>query len=182
MTTERLQLRRFHLGDAGWYAAMNGDAEVMRFVGRNLPLTRAESDESLAKINDHWAERGFGLWAADRRDTGEPIGFIGLAIPLFLQEVSPCVEVGWRLARSHWGLGFASEGARAAVEQAFITLGLDQIVSITVHDNVRSQRVMQKLGLTWDRGAVHSGTGTLLQVRALTRASWQSSTAAPDRR
>ncbi len=161
---------------------MNGDAEVMRFIGRNGPLTRPQSDESLAAIEAHWADRGFGLWAAERRDSGAPIGFIGLATPLFLPEVLPAVEVGWRLARPHWGNGFATEGAQVAVEQGFATLELGRVVSITVHDNVRSQRVMAKLGFSLDRAAVHPQMGTIVQVRAITRAAWSASRSAEGRR
>ncbi len=181
MTTERLRLRRFRPDDRAWYAAVNADAAVTRFLNPDRPFTRTESDASLATIEGHWASEGFGLWAAERRDTGEPIGFIGLAKPFFVPEVLPRVEVGWRLGRAHWGHGFATEGARAAIEQGFTTLGLDQIVSITVHDNHRSQRVMAKLGLTWERAVVHPQLGLILEVRAITGASWKPPPAA-DRR
>ncbi len=174
VTTDRLRLRRFRLDDGDWYAAMNADADVMRFIGRGVPLTRAESDQSLAGIEAHWADHGFGLWAAERRDNDEPIGFIGLSAPSFLPEVLPAVEVGWRLARPHWGHGFATEGARVAIGHGFTTLGLARLVSITVHDNLSSQRVMAKLGLTWDRAAVHPQLGAIVEVRAISRSAWEA--------
>lgn len=157
---------------------MNADAEVMRFVGSNAPQSRPESDRSLATVESHWAELGFGLWAAERLDSGEPIGFIGLATPSFLPEVLPAVEVGWRLARRHWGHGLATEGALAAVARGFDSLGLERIVSITVPANVRSQRVMGKLGLRWDRAAIHPRLGMILQVRVITLDAWEQAEAA----
>jgi len=172
LETARLRLRRFTAHDAGWYAAMNADPEVVRYIGSGVPLTRAQSDDSLAKIIDHWNSEGFGLWVAERLDRGEPIGFIGLAVPTFLPEVLPAVEVGWRLARAHWGCGLATEGAASAVEQGFETLHLDRIVSITVHDNTASRNVMTKLGLTWDRACVHPA-GLIVEVRALDRHAWR---------
>lgn len=171
LQTARLRLRRFTAHDAGWYAAVNANPEVVRYIGGGAPLTRAESDESLTKIIGQWDADGFGLWAAERLDSGEPIGFIGLAVPTFLPEILPAVEVGWRLARVHWGRGFATEGAVVAVDHGFQTLRLDRIVSITVHDNAASRNVMSKLGLTWDRACVHPA-GLIVEVRALDRHAW----------
>ena len=152
---------------------MNADPEVVRHLVPDVPFSREQSDESLRSILDHWETNAFGLWAAERTDTGEPIGFVGLSVPTFVPEILPAVEVGWRLGRPHWGLGFATEGARAALEQAFGVLDLDRVVSITSHDNLRSQAVMAKLGLHWDRACVHPRYGLLVQVRSIAREQWR---------
>lgn len=179
LETERLRLRPFGDDDAGWYAAMNADPDVVRYLGDGSPYGRKQSDESLHSIRGHWDEFGFGLWAAERTDTDEPIGFVGLAVPTFLPELLPAVEIGWRLARRHWGLGLATEGARAGVEQGFDALGLDRIVSITVHDNLRSQRVMSRLGLSWHRACVHPRFGLVVQVRSITAQRWSAAASGP---
>jgi RimJ/RimL family protein N-acetyltransferase len=126
--TERLRLRRFRAGDAEAYAAINADPLVVRFLGGEID--RAASDAQLARIMGHWDEHGFGLWAAELRDGGRMVGFVGLSIPAFLPAVLPAVEVGWRLASDVWGRGLATEGARAGVDWGFDGLGLDRIISI----------------------------------------------------
>lgn len=172
LTTARLRLRRPRMDDAQWFATMNADPEVMRFIGGARRYSHGESDRALDAVIAHWERTSFGLWFAERLDTAQPIGFVGLAVPTFLPEVLPAVEVGWRLARAHWGSGFATEGARAAMREGFTTLDLERIVSITVHDNLRSQNTMARLGLTWDRAAVHPGLGLIVQVRAISRHAW----------
>ncbi|MDP9344788.1 MAG: GNAT family N-acetyltransferase, partial [Actinomycetota bacterium] len=104
--TERLLLRRFGPADADAFAALNADPEVMRFIGDGTPLSRAQSDELLARIAGHWRTHAFGLWClAERAAPQRCLGFAGLAVPAFLPEVMPAVEVGWRLARAAWGRG-----------------------------------------------------------------------------
>jgi RimJ/RimL family protein N-acetyltransferase len=116
--TERLLLRDWRASDREPFAALNADPEVMRFIG--AALTRAQSDELIARIEAHWNDHGYGLWcAAPREDPGACLGFIGLSIPAFLPAVLPAVEVGWRLARGAWGRGLATGGARAAIGHAF---------------------------------------------------------------
>ncbi len=99
-----------------------------------------------------WDDNGFGLWAVERTDTGEFIGFTGLGGAWLAGEFTPCVEVGWRLAKQHWGHGFAPEAARAALAFGFANLALpgDEIVSFTTTSNVKSQRVMHKIGMLHD--------------------------------
>ena len=99
-----------------------------------------------------WEATSFGLWAVERLDSGEFIGFVGLAAPSWITDFTPCVEVGWRLAASQWGNGFAPEAARAALAFGFehVDLPNDEIVSFTTLQNVKSQRVMQKIGLRLD--------------------------------
>lgn len=146
--TERLLLRRWRDSDREPFARMNADPAVME----HFPalLTRAESDAAVGWIEAGFADRGYGLWAAELRATGEFIGFVGLSVPAFHAHFTPCVEIGWRLAAAHWGTGLATEGARAVVRQAFEVIGLNEIVSFTVPANLRSRRVMEKLGFTHD--------------------------------
>lgn len=146
--TERLLLRAFREEDLAPFAAMNADPRV----AEHLPatLTRDESDALASRIREHWAERGFGLWAAELVGEAPFIGFVGLSVPTFDAHFTPCVEVAWRLAAERWGLGLATEGARAALDFGFTSLGLSEIVSFTVPGNARSRRVMEKIGMRQD--------------------------------
>ena len=146
--TDRLILRRWRMSDREPFARMNADPVVMEFFpARPSP---EESNALIDYIEAHFVRHGFGLWAAELRATGEFIGFMGLAVPRFEAPFMPCVEIGWRLDKAHWGQGLATEGARAVVRFAFDGLGLEELVSFTVPDNVRSRRVMEKLGMTHD--------------------------------
>ena len=141
-------LRRWRDADHAPFAAINADPRVME----HFPalLTREESDAAVARIEAHFVEHGFGLWAVEIVGQAPFAGFIGLCHPRIEAPFTPCVEIGWRLAAEHWGRGYATEGARAAVRLAFETLGLAEIVSYTVPANLRSRRVMEKLGMTHD--------------------------------
>ena len=146
--TERLLLRRWRASDREPFARINADPAVMEHFPN--PLSHQQSDQLILNIEKHFDQHGFGLWAAELRATGELIGFIGLSIPRFEAAFTPCVEIGWRLAAAHWGSGLAIEGARAVVHHAFEILQLDEIVSFTIPANIRSRRVMEKLGMTHD--------------------------------
>src|SRR5262245_17828683 len=146
LTTPRLRLRPWREDDHEPFAALNADANVMEFLARCL--TRAESDAFARRIHEHFARHGFGLWAVEVRGVHDFIGFVGLSVPTFQASFMPCVEVGWRLAREHWGQGYATEGARAALAFGFRELALDQIVSFPVPRNWRSRRVMEQVGMT----------------------------------
>ena len=146
--TKRLLLREWLDSDLEPFAAMNADPEVMAFMSRSLD--RAASDAFVERIRARWAADGHGLWALERLDDGSFIGFVALAAPNFEAPFTPCVEVGWRLARSAWGQGFATEAARAALAWGFETLGLDEVVSFTTVANERSRAVMERLGMTRD--------------------------------
>ena len=149
--TERLLLRGWRDEDKLPYSLLNADPEVMRHFPSTL--SQQQSDEMVDRMRRTWSERGFGLWAVERLDTHAFIGFIGLSAPSWTEW--PCVEVGWRLARQHWGNGFAPEGARAALRFGFERLDLadlpdDEIVSFTTTKNLKSQRVMEKIGMRHD--------------------------------
>jgi len=127
---------------------MNADPVVMEHFPSTL--TRAESDAGVGRIRAHFDSRGFGLWAVEVPGVAPFIGFIGLQVPRFEAHFTPCVEVGWRLAPAHWNRGYATEGAEAALRFGFSELGLSEIVSMTTTANIRSRRVMEKLGMTRD--------------------------------
>lgn len=114
------------------------------------PLSRAQSDAVAERIGAHFAQHGFGLWAVEVAGVAPFAGFVGLSIPRFAARFTPCVEVGWRLAAEHWGHGYATEGARAALAYGFDRLGLAEIVAFTVPANERSRQVMARLGMTRD--------------------------------
>ena len=143
--TARLVLRRFEARDRAPFHALNVDPEVRaHFPGA---LTRAESDAFVDRINASIEQRGFGFFCAADRKTDECLGMIGLAVPSFVAPFTPCVEVGWRLARHAWGQGLATEGARGVLDFGWRVLHLDEILSFTVPANERSWRVMERLGM-----------------------------------
>ena len=144
--TERLVLRRWRLGDRAPFAALNADARVMEFF--LSCLSRDESDALVDRIEAAFDELGYGLWAIELKANGTFIGFTGLALQTFPSHFTPAVEVGWRLACSAWGHGYASEAAIAALAYGFDAVGLDEIVSMTAATNLRSQRVMQRIGMS----------------------------------
>jgi ribosomal-protein-alanine N-acetyltransferase len=148
LRTERLLLRRWRAADRDAFAEMNADREVMEYFPE--PLAREESDALVDRIEAGFEQRGFGFWAVELADSSEFIGFTGLAVLGFEAHFTPAVEVGWRLKRSAWGHGYATEAARAAVTYGFGDVGLRQIVSFTPTDNMRSRAVMQRLGMTRD--------------------------------
>ncbi|HYT76243.1 MAG TPA: GNAT family N-acetyltransferase [Vicinamibacterales bacterium] len=145
LTTVRLRLRPWRDEDLEPFAALNADPRVREFFP-SLQTYR-ESAESMRHIRDHFCRHGFGLWAVDVIDAAPFIGFIGLSVPSFDAPFMPCVELGYRLAFEHWGQGYASEGARAALAFGFATVGLAEIVAMTAIGNERSRRVMERLGM-----------------------------------
>ncbi len=145
ITTDRLLLRRWRPGDAEPFARLNADPRVMEHFPSMS--TREESDQLIRRIEDHFDQYGFGLWAVEVPGLADFIGFVGLRIPPWDASFTPCVEVGWRLSAEFWGRGYATEAARAALEFGFRSLNLTEIVSFTVPGNVRSRRVMERLGM-----------------------------------
>lgn len=114
------------------------------------PLSRAESDAFVDRILESWSTRGFGLFAVEVPGEARFIGFVGLAYHDFPAPFTPCVEVGWRLARAHWRRGYATEAARESLRFGFDELGLDEIVSMTYRGNLRSRAVMERIGMSHD--------------------------------
>jgi ribosomal-protein-alanine N-acetyltransferase len=144
--TDRLLLRRWTEEDRAPFFRLNSDARVMEFMPNRL--SRLESDLLVDQIEDHFRKHSFGLYALELREDHSFIGFLGLAIPAFTAHFTPCVEIGWRLSANHWGRGLATEGARAVVRRGFEVVRLDALVSFTVPANIRSRRVMEKIGMT----------------------------------
>jgi len=148
LETDRLILRHWRAADRLPFAEMNADPRVMEFMPATL--SRPESDLLVDKIEEHIKTHGFGLLAAELRADRSFIGFIGLAIPSFQTQFTPCIEVGWRLSSIHCGKGLATEGAHEVIRYAFEVLRLEAVVSFTVPANARSRRVMEKVGMTYD--------------------------------
>jgi ribosomal-protein-alanine N-acetyltransferase len=148
LRTARLLLRPWRAQDLDALAALNADPAVMEhFVA--LP-SRTQSAVMLERLQDGFREHGYGFWAVEMPGTEPLIGFIGLAPVPAQMPFAPGVEVGWRLAREHWGRGLAAEGAQAALDYGFGPLGLSEIVAYTAARNVRSRRLMERLGMRRD--------------------------------
>jgi ribosomal-protein-alanine N-acetyltransferase len=145
LRTSRLILRRWTAADRDPFAQMNADPRVMEFFPSTY--TRDYSDAVADRIESHFAEKGFGLWAVEIPDIVPFAGFVGLSTPPFEAHFTPCVEIGWRLATACWGHGYATEAARAALAFGFDALGLHEIVALTAPDNLRSRRVMERIGM-----------------------------------
>ncbi|MBM4270075.1 MAG: GNAT family N-acetyltransferase [Deltaproteobacteria bacterium] len=146
LRTPRLLLRRWRLDDRPAFAKINADSRVME----HFPdvLTAAESDALADRIELHFEEHAFGPWAVEVPGVAPFVGFVGLSVPRFEAHFTPCVEIGWRLGREHWGHGYASEAARAALAFGFEALALQEIVAFTVPENRRSRDVMHRIGMS----------------------------------
>ncbi|HSW20429.1 MAG TPA: GNAT family N-acetyltransferase [Ramlibacter sp.] len=192
LTGPRVRLRPWSDADSEPFAALNADAEVMRYFPATL--SRLQSDELMADIQRRMALRGWGLWAleiagdADGVQAPQFIGFTGLNIPAASLPFSPCVEVGWRLARPWWGKGLASEAAHLALQVGFHNLGLPEIVAFTTLANLRSRAVMRRLRMTESRADAFEHPGVPLGsplrphcLYRLSRARWaDQTTPSPD--
>jgi ribosomal-protein-alanine N-acetyltransferase len=146
--TTRLVLRRWRPEDRVAFAALNADPEVTQFLP--APLTQEESDAMVERIEAGFDREGFGLCAVEVAATGVFAGYTGLDVPRFHAPFTPCVEVGWRLARPLWGKGFATEAATVALDVAFGPLALAEVVAFTAAGNLRSRAVMDRLGMCHD--------------------------------
>jgi RimJ/RimL family protein N-acetyltransferase len=162
LSTARLRLRRWQEADVEPMVEINRDPEVARYLNRRPPgrafVTRLEVD---------WRRRGFGLWALESTEpgiAGQMMGFAGLSSPAFIPQLEHEVEVGWRLARTAWGRGLATEAARAALEQARDAVGLSRVISIIHPENRRSQRVAEKLGMHVARRVHNPVLGMAVEV------------------
>lgn len=139
-------LRQWLESDLKPFAAMNADAEVMRFFPR--PLSADESELALRRFQEGIDQRGWGLWAVEA--DGEFAGFAGLSAPKFQAHFTPCIEIGWRLRREYWGRGIAFTAAQQAADHAFSVLRMEELVSFTAAGNLRSRNLMERLGFSHD--------------------------------
>ena len=149
IVTPRLKLRPWKKSDFEPFAALNADPQVMEFFPGCL--SREQSDELAGKLQSRLERQGYGLWALEAPDGTPFIGCVGLNRPDWEAPFTPCLEIGWRLARAHWGKGYAAEAARAALDFAFGGLNLEEVVAFTVPGNLRSLRVMEKIGMVRDK-------------------------------
>lgn len=144
--TRRLILRPWRPEDLQPFAEQNADPVVMRFLGG--PLTRTQSDDYAARAEQHLAAHGYCKWAVEAPGVAPFIGAVGLSHVRFEADFTPAVEIAWRLHRRHWGQGYATEAARAAIQDGFSRASLREIVALTALGNIPSQRVMERLGMT----------------------------------
>jgi RimJ/RimL family protein N-acetyltransferase len=178
-STARLVLRRWREQDRAPFAALNADPLVMaHFPSR---LTQSESDALMDRCVAQIERRGYGLWAVQTRAGGDFIGFVGLAVPTWEAKFTPCTEIGWRLARSAWGHGYATEAANTVLATAFGLLKLEEVVSFTTTHNLPSRRVMERIGMTrdpsedFDHPRVTEGPMRRHVLYRLSKADWQLS-------
>ena len=174
--TQRLRLRQWTDGDLEPFARLNADPEVMRHFP--APLSRGESDAMVERMRAHIEAKGWGFWAVESRASGEFIGMVGIKpVPPNLP-FAPAVEVGWRLARAHWGRGYAKEAAVASVAFAFEKLRLPQLVAFTAVLNQPSRALMERLGMdcidTFEHPSLPVGSPLRPHVLyALRRGAWE---------
>ena len=152
--TDRLILRRWQDSDRTPYAEICADTEVMRYIGNGSTRSAEQASRGIDGFEAAWNENGFGLFALELRDSGTFAGFCGLARPDFMPELLPATEIGWRLGRQYWGKGLASEAAVAALQFAREHPAVGEIVSICQAGNHASVRIMEKIGLAFDREAI----------------------------
>ena len=175
--TRRLVLRQWREEDRTPFAGLNADPLVME----HLPalLTREQSDALVDRCIERINRYGYGLWAVEVRGSREFIGYVGLAVPAWEAAFTPCTEIGWRLARSAWGHGYATEAANASLAKAFGAIGLDDVVSFTTTGNLRSQHVMLRIGMTrnpsedFDHPLVDRGPLRRHVLYRISRAEWE---------
>jgi len=176
-STRRLVLRQWRDTDRRPFAALNADPLVME----HFPalLTRDQSDAMVDRCIERIQGDGYGLWAVEVRASGDFIGFVGLAVPTWEAAFTPCTEIGWRVARTAWGHGYATEAANVALATAFGAAGLDEVVSFTTTGNLRSQQVMHRLGMThhpsgdFDHPRVADGPLRRHVLYRISRADWE---------
>ncbi|CAN5790913.1 GNAT family N-acetyltransferase [soil metagenome] len=169
LETPRLILRSFEPEDFEAYAEICADPEVMQYL-HGYPMTRLEAWRHMAMVIGHWHLRGYGFWAVEERSTGALIGRIGFNNP----EGWPGFEVGWTLARSHWGLGLAVEGATAALNHGFGPMGRDHVISVIHPENARSIKVAERLGEQFEIEDEVMGIRVL--IFGMDRETWQART------
>ncbi|MGW0392647.1 GNAT family N-acetyltransferase [Streptomyces sp. NPDC003042] len=162
--TPRLMLRRWTDDDLVPLSEINADPEVMRFIGDGSVLDLEETADTIERWEEEWDEEGFGLFAVELLASGELIGAVGLSVPEHLPQVMPAVEITWRLGRSYWGQGYASEAAQATLEFALQDRGLDRVICVNRVGNEDSENVIRKLGMAEDGTINDPETGALLAL------------------
>ncbi|MDY6784950.1 MAG: GNAT family N-acetyltransferase [Cyanobacteriota bacterium] len=168
LETKRLLLRMFREDDFNDYAKIVGDPEIARYIGDGKPLSRFAAWRSMAVILGHWQLRGYGLWAVEERQSGNLIGRIGFFYP----EGWPGFEIGWVLSRSYWGRGYATEGAKVALDYGFRQLQQNRVISLIRPQNIKSVRVAERLGEKLEGKTIIFGKEAL--IYAISRDDWMA--------
>ncbi|MCB9034611.1 MAG: GNAT family N-acetyltransferase [Chitinophagales bacterium] len=145
-TSERLGFRNWSKEDIAAFAALNANMEVMQHFPNTH--TKEETKAMITRFQDHYEKYGYTYFATDVLDTGEFIGFIGLAFQSYTSEFTPATDIGWRLKKNAWNKGYATEGATRCLEYAFTTLQLDKVIATCTINNTKSENVMRKIGMT----------------------------------
>lgn len=182
LDTPRLVLRPWRGDDFVPFRALNADIKVMEYFP--APLSAAQSDALAERLNSEITRRGYGFWAVEVKGGAPFIGFVGLSVPGFTAPFTPCVEIGWRLARDHWHQGYAQEAARASLQYGFTELALGEILAFTTVKNKRSRRLMERLGMVHNKAEdfdhpLLAPDHKLRQhvLYRLTRAAWENTSA-----
>jgi RimJ/RimL family protein N-acetyltransferase len=162
LETARLKLRFFQERDLDELAAINADPETVRFLGEGKTFTRAETWRGISSMAGHWLLKGYGMWAVELGSTGAMIGRVGFYNP----DGWPGFELGWTIARPHWGNGYATEAARAARDYGLDKLGRKRIISLIRHANAASIRVAEHIGFRLDGEVELLGTNALVYANA----------------
>jgi ribosomal-protein-alanine N-acetyltransferase len=165
--TARLRLRHFAPSDLDALCGITRDPEVMRYIGHGRPLSREETGVNLSNLISAFRRRGFGRWALVGKGSGALVGYCGLS--LSNEEVG--VELAYMLARGEWGRGLALEAGRASLRYGFEKLGLPAVAGLTLRENLRSRRVLERLGLSYVRDAHYYGFDCVHY--SLARADWR---------
>ncbi len=173
LTTERLVLRPFEPGDFDDLVPIHADPSFWWYPLRG-PMSAENTERFLDRVIGRYETDGFGVEAVEERETGRLIGWAGLAVPHFLPQILPAVEVGWRLAEPFRGRGLATEAGAAALEYGFGPAGLNRVVSIYEPENVASGRVMEHLGFALSEAGMETDSGELVTVMELYRSEWES--------
>jgi RimJ/RimL family protein N-acetyltransferase len=174
LETERLILRGWRPEDFEPLALIHGDSETMTFVGG--VQERNDAWRSLASLAGHWALRGYGKWAVERKSDGALLGRVGMINP----EGWPGLEIGWTLGKQYWGKGYATEAAQAALDYAFLTQPMERMISCIDANNIASQAVAKRIGETKAESAALriGGKEFPVDIWAITRAEWTKRRAA----
>lgn len=151
--SKRLGFRRWKDEDKHIFSKMNSDKEVMEFMPKLLNI--GESNDFIARIEAHFEKCGFGLWAVEIKERNEFIGFIGFLEATFESDFTPCIEIGWRLSKTSWNRGYATEGAKACLDYGFKVFNLNEVYSFTSSKNMKSIKVMEKIGLEKVKDFMH---------------------------
>ncbi|MDQ4024265.1 MAG: GNAT family N-acetyltransferase [Actinomycetota bacterium] len=173
LKTRRLVLCPWAEADRDLFAALARDERVIRFISDGSTW----SDDRIADVFDrqlrHWAEHGFGWYAASTASDGEWVGFVGLnhVGPEATEVAADEVEIGWWLDPKAWGRGLATEGAVAARDDAFERAGLERVIGRYQPENAASGAIMKKLGMAFERDA-RGRHGETVRIYALARAEW----------